>query len=136
MDPSTARLLADAILLLHVLVVGFVVGGEVLFLVGGARAWHWVGHRGLRVTHVALMVFIALQAWLGQVCPLTTWEQELRRRAGETAYAESFIEHWLARLLYVEAPWWAFVAAYTAFAALVLATWRWVPPRRRTRAPG
>lgn len=134
MDPAAARLLADAILLLHVLVVAFVVGGELLFLLGGARGWAWIRHRGLRLAHVVLMVFIALQAWLGQVCPLTAWEQALRRHAGDSGYAGSFIEHWLARLLYIEAPWWAFVLAYTAFAALVLATWRWVPPRRRERA--
>ncbi|MGH8078565.1 MAG: DUF2784 domain-containing protein, partial [Lysobacter sp.] len=66
----------------------------------------------------------------GALCPLTTWEQALRRRAGHDTYDESFIEHWLSRLIFFEAPWWAFVAAYTAFALLVLLTWRWVPPRR------
>jgi hypothetical protein len=75
------------------------------------------------------MVFIAAQAWLGQLCPLTVWEQNLRRLAGETVYRESFIEHWLSRLLYWEAPWWVFVAAYTGFAVLVAAAWRWVRPR-------
>ena len=76
------------------------------------------------------MGVVALQAWLGALCPLTVWEQALRRRAGETTHAGSFIEHWLSRLIFFEAPWWVFVAAYTAFAMLVLLLWRVVPPRR------
>jgi hypothetical protein len=131
-----AAALADAILLLHVAVVLFVVGGQALFLLGGWRRWHWVRGRGLRLAHLALAAFIALQAWLGQLCPLTLWEQALRRAAGQAGYGESFIEHWLARLLYVQAPWWAFVVAYSGFALLVLLTWRWVPPRPRRPAAG
>ena len=132
--PGSAAVLANAILMLHVGIVAFVVLGEVLILVGARRSWGWVRNRALRVTHLALMVFIALQSWLGALCPLTEWEQALRRRAGQEAYAESFIEYWLSRLIFFEAPWWVFVAAYTAFALLVLLTWLWVPPRRKHRA--
>lgn len=128
--PDTAARLADAILALHVGVVAFVVLGELAFLVGGRRNWGWVHHFGLRLVHLLLMIFVAAQAWLGALCPLTGWEQALRARAGEIVYAESFIEHWLSRLIFFEAPWWTFVAAYTGFALLVLLTWRWVPPRR------
>lgn len=130
LSPAAAGALADLILAAHVAVVAFVVLGELLFLGGGARSWRWVRHFGLRVTHLLLMVFIALQSWLGQLCPLTIWEQALRQRAGQSGYGESFIEHWLSRLIFFEAPGWVFVAAYTAFATLVLLTWRWVPPQR------
>ena len=130
MNPATAALLADTLLALHVGVVLFVVGLLPLVLLGGARGWAWVRHLPLRLTHVLLMVFIAAQAWLGQLRPLTVWEQNLRRTAGEASYQESFIEHWLSRLLYWEAPWWVFVAAYTGFAVLVGAAWWWVRPRR------
>lgn len=126
-----AGLLADAILLLHVGVVLFVVAGQVLFLLGGWRGWRWVRHRGLRIAHLVLVGFIVLQTWLGQLCPLTVWEQALRRDAGQAAYGESFVEYWLGRLLYVQAPWWAFVAAYTAFGLLVVASWWRFPPRAR-----
>ena len=105
--------------------------GEALVLVSGRLGWWWVRNLALRVTHLVLMVVIALQAWLGALCPLTVWEQALRRHAGQSAYRESFIEYWLSRVLYFDLPWWVFVAAYTAFAALVLMTWRWVPPRPR-----
>jgi polyferredoxin len=126
---TAAAHLADALLALHVAVVLFVVGLLPLVLIGGVRGWHWVRHRGLRRGHLGLMLFIAAQAWLGQLCPLTVWEQGLRRRAGQSAYGESFIEHWLSRLLYWELPAWVFVVVYTAFAALVALAWWRVRPR-------
>lgn len=129
-SPVSAMVLANMILVLHVGIVAFVVLGQVLILIGARRGWVWVRNRALRIAHLALMLFIALQSWLGALCPLTEWEQALRRSAGQDTYAESFIEHWLSRLIFFEAPWWVFVAAYTAFALLVLLTWRWIPPRR------
>ena len=126
---ALASALADAILVLHVGIVAFVVLGALAIPAGARLGWRWVRRFGWRLAHVLLMGVIALQAWLGALCPLTVWEQALRRRAGEAAYAESFIEHWLSRLIFFEAPWWSFVAAYTAFAAFVLWLWRRVPPR-------
>ena len=131
MNPPTAAVLADALLALHVGVVVFVVGLLPLVLAGGVRGWRWVRHCGLRATHLGLMLFIAAQTWLGQLCPLTVWEQELRGLAGQGGYRESFIEHWLAQWLYWDLPWWVFVAAYTGFAGLVAAAWWWVRPQRR-----
>ena len=136
LPPWLARGLADAVLALHAGVVAFAVLGTIAILVGGWRHWAWVRRRGFRVAHLALVAVIALQAWLGRVCPLTTWEQALRNRAGQATYGESFMEHWLSRLIFFDAPWWIFVAAYTAFAALVAACWWRVPPRPRSaRAP-
>ena len=131
MNPALAAPLADALLALHVGVVLFVVGLLALVLVGGARGWAWVRCFYLRLIHVLLMVFVTGQAWLGRLCPLTLWEQDLRRIAGEASYEESFIAHGLSRLLYWEAPWWVFVATYTGFAMLVLLAWRWVAPQRK-----
>lgn len=134
MSPALAGLLADAILVTHVGVVLFVVGVALLVPPGAWRGWRWVRWRWLRLLHLGAIVFIALQAWLGELCPLTVWEMDLRRLAGEATHAQSFIGYWLGRLLYIDAPWWAFVAAYTAFALYVAALWRWVPPvpdRRR-----
>jgi hypothetical protein len=131
LSPGAAGLLADAVLVLHVGIVAFVVLGLLVIPMGARRRWRWVRDIRWRAVHVLLMLFIALQAWLGALCPLTLWEQALRRHAGQATYGESFIEHWLARLIFFDAPWWAFVAAYTAFAALVLLAWVRVRPERR-----
>jgi len=128
---SFYALAADLILAAHVGIVVFVVLGQLLIVVGGLRGWRWVRAFWLRLTHLALIVFIALQAWWGQLCPLTVWEQTLRERAGQQIYQESFIEHWLTRLLYIDAPWWVFIALYSACAALVAFSWWWVRPITR-----
>ncbi|TDK27473.1 DUF2784 domain-containing protein [Luteimonas aestuarii] len=135
LTPASAGLLADALLALHVGVVAFVVLGTMAILVGGPLRWRWVRGFGFRVSHLVLMVFIALQAWLGRLCPLTVWEQALRNRAGQATYDASFIQHWLSRLIFFDAPWWTFVAAYTLLALLIAACWwRWPPLRRRRPA--
>lgn len=133
MSPTSAALFADAILALHVGIVGFVVLGTLAILAGGPLGWRWVRNRAFRIAHLALMAFIALQAWLGKVCPLTEWEQALRRQAGQDAYTESFIEHWLSQLIFFDLPWWSFVAAYTLLAIVLAACWRLWPPRPRSR---
>jgi polyferredoxin len=124
------QLLADAVLALHFGVVVFVVGGLLAVLVGNGFGWRWVNRRGWRLLHLAAVVVVVAQAWLGVLCPLTTLESWLRAQAGETAYSGSFVQHWLQRMLYYEAPLWVFTLVYTAFAALVLWVWWRFPPRR------
>jgi len=136
LDDIHYRLLADLLLTMHVAFVVFVIAGLVLVLAGGLAGWRWVRHPGFRLAHLAAIAFVAVQAWLGRICPLTTWEMALRDRAGDATYAGSFIQFWLQRLLYYDAPAWVFTAAYTTFALLVAASWVLVRPRpvRRPRA--
>ena len=124
------QLLADAVLVIHFGVVLFVVGGIVVVIAGNCLRWTWVNKLWFRLVHLAAIAVVVLQAWLGQYCPLTTLESWLRVKAGAAAYERSFIEHWLQRLIYYEAPFWVFTLAYTAFAVLVLLVWWRYPPRR------
>ena len=120
---------ADAVLLLHVLFVLFVVGGLAAIYAGRALGWAWVRGRTFRFAHLGAIGVVVVQAWLGVVCPLTTLEMALRARAGAATYAGTFVSHWLEALLYWRAPAWVFVVAYTAFGAAVLGSWFAVPPR-------
>ncbi len=122
------RFLADTVLVLHFAVVAFVVGGLVLIVVGNLTGWRWVNALWFRLAHLAAIAFVVAQAWLGITCPLTSFEMALRASAGKTIYASSFIEHWISRLLYYEAPPWVFVLAYSVFALLVVASWLRFPP--------
>jgi Protein of Unknown function (DUF2784) len=129
-------LLADAVLIVHFGVVLFVVGGLVAIVSGNWLRWNWVSHLWFRFAHLAAIVVVASQAWLGQYCPLTTLESWLRIQAGSNAYQGSFIQHWLQRLIYFEAPLWVFAVVYTAFALLVLWAWWRFPPRRHLGSNG
>ena len=124
-------MLADAILLSHFAFVVFVVAGFLAILIGLLARWQWVHNRAFRITHLAAIGIVVLQAWFGQLCPLTIWENELRQAAGESVYAETFVEHWLHKLLFYQAEPWVFTAIYTAFGVLVVLVW--YLGRRRAR---
>lgn len=115
-------MLANALLVLHVGIVFFIVAGQAMILIGWAAGWRWTRNVAFRLAHLGTIAVVVAQTWLGQLCPLTLWENELRRDAGAEGYGESFIAYWLARGLYWSVPHWMFVAAYSAFGALVLLT--------------
>ena len=121
---------ADLILIVHALVVMFVIVGQLAILIGWWQGWSWVRNIWFRLAHLATILIVMLQAWLGRLCPLTIWEQKLRQAAGQLYHDQSFVEYWVAEFLYLELPWWVFVAAYTSFAMLVAWTWWRLPPER------
>jgi hypothetical protein len=124
-----ARMIADAILVVHFGIVLFIVGGLVAVWVGAARGWQWVRNRWFRYAHLAAITYVAVEALLGIACPLTVWEAIA---SGDTP-AESFVGRWVRLLLFYRAPESVFTVAYLAWAAATLATLRLVPPRRRAR---
>jgi hypothetical protein len=123
-------IVADIILLIHVLFVIFVVFGLLLILAGKIFAWGWVHNFSFRITHLVAIGVVVLQSWLGLICPLTVWEMDLRARADDSVYEGSFIAYWMQSLLYYRAEEWVFILLYTLFAVLVVASWYWVRPRR------
>lgn len=127
---SIYSLAADAILILHASLIGFVVLGLVAIYLGRFLSWAWVRNFWFRLLHLAVITYVVLQSWAGEICPLTIWEMQLRELAGEESYAGSFIQHWLHALLFFEAPDWVFVIVYTGFGGLVAASWFIVPPKR------
>ena len=134
LDSSLSLLLANAVLVVHVGVVAFVVIGLLVVIAGNLKRWDWVNNAWFRVAHVAAIGIVVAESWLGFACPLTTLEMWLRSRAGDASYGGGFIEHWLQQLLYYNAPPWVFIAGYSVFALLVLATWWYFPPRFSGRA--
>jgi hypothetical protein len=128
-SPFFYLILADAMLLLHTLIVVFIVGGLVCIYAGWLLAWSWVRNPWFRVTHATAISVVAVQSLLGIICPLTTWEMSFRYRAGDTVYSGTFISHWLETLLYYQAPAWVFMVVYTVLGALALASWYFVRPR-------
>ena len=120
-------LLADLILVLHFGIASFITAGLVLIPLGAIRDWRWVRRRSLRIAHIAAIIFVAVEALAGIACPLTVWEDLLR--GGEAADA-GFIQRWVGRLLYWQAPAWFFTVFYVFAAALAVLLWVRVRPQR------
>lgn len=127
------QLLADAVLVLHLGIVLFVVGAFVAIVAGNLRGWRWVNRTGFRLLHLGAIALVVVQSWTGTTCPLTALESWLRARAGTAVYAEGFIEHWVQWLLFYDAPTWLFTLVYTLFGLLVAAAWWYFPPESRRR---
>lgn len=129
------QLLADLVLGLHFAIVVFVVGGLLVVVIGNLAGIGWVNRPWFRVAHLAAIGFVVVQAWLGAMCPLTSLEAWLRLQARASTYAGSFIEHWVHRLLFYDAPSWVFTLAYSLFGLAVAAAWWRFPPTFKRRAP-
>ena len=122
-DQVLYRLAADAVLFLHLAFIAFVVAGGIL-----AARWRWI-----------VIIHLPVAAWgffvelTGRICPLTSAENYLRARAGQSGYAESFIEHYLLAIIYPagltrEAQ---FILAGVVL-AVNLAVYGWLLHRRHT----
>ena len=129
--PVLYSLLADGVLVLHLVLIVFVIGGLLLTIIGYCRQWCWVRNPWFRLAHLALIAIVVVQSWLGASCPLTVWEDNLRRLAGKQAYGDAFIRYWLQRLIFYEADAWVFGLVYTLFGLLVLLAFIFIPPRFR-----
>ncbi len=125
------RLLADVVVLIHAAYVAFVGLGLVLTLIGAWRGWAWVRRPAFRYLHLAMILIVVVEAWLGITCPLTTWEQWLRDLAGEESYQGDFIANAVHQLLFHDAPPWVFTVCYSLFGAAVAATFWLAPPVHR-----
>ena len=82
--------LADALVVLHLLFVLFVALGGLLVLRWPRVAW----------AHLPAVIWGAGIELTGGICPLTPLEHELRRRAGEATYQGDFVGHYLLPVLY------------------------------------
>ena len=92
MQPMLFRLAADATLVLHLAFILFAT-------LGAALSFWWRQTPVVHLPAASWGVFIELT---GRVCPLTYLENHFRVRAGESGYAESFIEHYLLNIIYPE----------------------------------
>ncbi len=132
-----SRLLADAVLILHGLVVFFNIGALPVIWIGRFRQWQFVRNPYFRWAHLLLLGFVVAETVAGLSCPLTLLEDALRTQSGEGAgNATGFVARWLQRLIFWNAPPAGFIVAYLGFFALVIFTWFRVKPeplRSRSR---
>jgi hypothetical protein len=84
------RFAADVVVVVHLAFIVFVLLGGLL-----ALRYRWVAW--LHLPAATWGVFVELT---GRLCPLTDWENELLRHAGEAGYAGGFVERYLLPIIY------------------------------------
>lgn len=90
MTPGMAVILADALVVLHLLFVAFVVAGGFLLARWPKLGW----------LHLPAAAWGATIEFSGRICPLTPMENHLRMLGGGGAYRGDFVEHYLLPILY------------------------------------
>ncbi|MGE8501316.1 MAG: DUF2784 domain-containing protein [Pseudomonas sp.] len=84
------RLAADALVVIHLGFILFVLFGGLLLLRWPRLLW----------LHLPAVAWGATVEFFHLLCPLTPWENQLRRAAGDAGYEGGFIEHYLIPLIY------------------------------------
>jgi hypothetical protein len=84
------QILADLVVLLHLLFIIFVVAGGLLAL---RRGW-WI------LLHLPSMIWGVYIEFSGNICPLTPLENHFSRLAGKEGYSTDFIDHYLIPIIY------------------------------------
>jgi hypothetical protein len=117
------RVLADGVVLLHLLFVAFAV-------LGGLLAFRW---RWMPWLHLPALAWAGFVEFTGRICPLTPLENRLREASGAAGYTGGFVEHYLLPMLYPAALTrelqWTLGAGLVAFNLVVYALLWW----RRSR---
>lgn len=135
LSPKAYAALADLMLAAHFAFVLFVVGGFVMTWIGYFCGWEFVRNFWFRLAHLLAMAVVFLEALGGVVCPLTTWEEQLRALAGQQRdYGGSFIQHWLHRLMFFDLSERTFQVVYGLSFAFLVLTFCVVRPRGPKRA--
>lgn len=111
-------ILADLVVVIHLLFVLFVMLGGLLVLRWRVCAW----------IHLPAVVWAALIEFSGWICPLTPLENHLRIKGGSSGYATGFVEHYIIPLLYpaqLTRELQVFLGLLVLIVNLVIYLWVW-----------
>ena len=81
---------AEAVVIIHLMFIIFVVFGGILVF-----KWRWIAW-----FHIPSALWGALIEFFGWICPLTPLEQSLRELASGSGYTGGFIDHYLMPVVY------------------------------------
>jgi hypothetical protein len=84
------KLAANALALIHLAFILFVVLGGLLLLKWPKLVW----------LHLPAAIWGALIEFAGWYCPLTSMENAMLRRAGESGYTGGFVAHYIFAAIY------------------------------------
>jgi len=123
--------LADFVVFIHVLYVGYVVLGQVAIMIAAPFKWQWARNPWFRFSHLLAIAIVAWEALNDIRCPITIWEEKLRALAGQDMNAgQSFMGRVFHDVLfYPDVPEIFFNALHVAMFVVVLQGLLMYPPR-------
>lgn len=100
-----------------------------LILIGAKLQWKWIRIRWLRRIHVAMILFVMIEYFIGMMCPLTVLEEYLRQQPAEkSVYPMGFFPALISKILFSDFEPWVYGAIYVAGAFIIILLYRKVPP--------
>jgi Protein of Unknown function (DUF2784) len=125
------HLLADLVVAIHLAYVCYVVFGELLIVIGIPLGWRWIRNMWFRVSHLAMIMFVALEALIQFECPLTTWEYQLLAASGDGSEHRSFVGRLMHNLMFFDCSdeSWVWPWIYSSVAGIICLTFVLAPPR-------
>lgn len=124
-------LLADLVVMVHLLYVAYVVVGQIFIVIAAPLRWQWARNPWFRTTHLLAIAIVAYEAIMGIRCPLTVWEEQLRELAGQPFNSgETFLGRLFHDILFYEdMPEVFFTTLYIAMLVVVVQGLIMYPPR-------
>jgi Protein of Unknown function (DUF2784) len=122
--------LADMVVAIHLAYVSYVVFGQLLIVIGIPLGWRWVRNFWFRISHLAMIVVVAMEALAKFECPLTTWEYQLLAASGTEAEHRSLVGRLMHNLMFFDCSdqSWVWPWIYCTAAGLVFSTFVLAPP--------
>jgi len=118
------RFLADSVVLVHLMFVGYALFGGLLVL-----RWKYT-----IFLHVPALLWGSVVEAKGWICPLTPLENQLRFEAGGAGYAGGFVENYILPVLYPEnlsRPDQVLLALFLVTVNVVIYLYVWRSSRKR-----
>ena len=119
-----SRFAADIVVLIHFTFILFVAAGGALLLRWPRVAW----------IHVPAVLWGALVALMGWICPLTPLENRLRVAAGDAPYGSGFIDRYIVPIVYPAGLTRTLQIALGCAAIGINLVFYWMAWKRRFRA--
>jgi Protein of Unknown function (DUF2784) len=111
--------LADIVLVAHLTYLAFLP-------TGGFLAWRWPK---IVPVHLIAIAVAVVSITVGFDCPLTSWEQSFRRRGGQHAYTDGFVDHYLTGRVYPHGDAWL---VQVVFGLCIVVSYAGLALRRRS----
>lgn len=130
--------IADFVVFLHVLYMAFILFGQLAVFIGWPLGWKWIRNPWFRGTHLAMILFVAIEGVYGYECPLTAWEKDLRKAAGQNFLGTdadeesgiSFTGRMLRQIQFAGNNWEEHInTSFYIAAGVIAASFLLVPPR-------